>query len=280
MLAISIVAQAGPAEGTSHLADMKGLRVHYESYGDGKVALVFIHGWTCDLTFWREQAPVYTSHRSLLVDLPGHGESDMPMIPYPMELFARGVEAAMRDAGVDTAVLIGHSLGGPIALSFLRLFPEKVKAVVLVDAYVSPPLKTPPDRAALEAAYRKRAVKLQGAAGRNSFASQIENMFSDHTPPDLRRDIRVKMLATPEHVRVAAVSTPPLLGPMKPGTVFGIPVLGIQAAAPGLDDRTKAMKTLFPKLRVEKWDGAGHFLMMEDPQRFNQTLERFLDALP
>jgi pimeloyl-ACP methyl ester carboxylesterase len=66
---------------------------------------------------------------------------------------------------------------------------------------------------------------------------------------------------------------------MKFGTIFDVPVLGIQASAPGIDDRTAAMRTLFPRLRVEKWDGAGHFLMLEDAARFNQTLEGFLATI-
>src|SRR5689334_9550758 len=55
-----------------------GSRVHYESYGKGREAVVFIHGWTCDLTFWRGQAPVYEKRRALLVDLPGHGRATSP----------------------------------------------------------------------------------------------------------------------------------------------------------------------------------------------------------
>ncbi len=49
----------------------------------------------------------------ITVDLPGHGESDKPQIAYTMDLFARAVEAVMRDAGVDQAVLVGHSMGTP-----------------------------------------------------------------------------------------------------------------------------------------------------------------------
>src|SRR5450755_5114179 len=117
-------------------ATYDGSRVHYESYGKGQEAVVFIHGWTCDLTFWRGQAPVYEKHRALLIDLPGHGQSDKPDVAYTQERFARAVEAVMRDAGVERAVLVGHSMGTPVGITFLRLFPAKAKALVLVDAYV------------------------------------------------------------------------------------------------------------------------------------------------
>ena len=109
------------AEAPSRFATLDGARVHYKSYGAGKEAVVFIHGWTCDLTFWRTQAPVYEKRRSLLIDLPGHGASDKPQVSYSQELFARAVEAVMRDAGVEKAVLVGHSMGGPVAFTFSRL---------------------------------------------------------------------------------------------------------------------------------------------------------------
>src|SRR5215469_17342824 len=113
-----LVLSIAPAVATgdpSRFAPFEDIQVHYESYGSGPTALVFIHGWTCDLTFWRAQAPVYEKRRALLIDLPGHGQSDKPEIPYTQDLFARSVEAVMRDAGVEKAVLVGHSMGTPVA---------------------------------------------------------------------------------------------------------------------------------------------------------------------
>jgi pimeloyl-ACP methyl ester carboxylesterase len=102
-------------------------------------------------------------------------------------------------------------------------------------------------------------------------------MFSAKTPPAWREQIRAKMLATPEHVRVAAVSSPSHLDAPKPGESYALPVLSIQAS-PGLDVPLAATRKIFPNMRVEKWEGHGHFVMVEDPERFNQTLESFLDT--
>src|ERR1019366_7450207 len=124
-----------------------GSRVYYESYGTGQEAVVFIHGWTCDLTFWRGQAPVYQKHRALLVDLPGHGQSEKPEVAYTEERFARAIDAVMRDAGVTRAVLVGRRRAGPVAITSLRLFPARTKALVLVDAYVPEARKDEADRA-------------------------------------------------------------------------------------------------------------------------------------
>jgi pimeloyl-ACP methyl ester carboxylesterase len=267
------------ADTASHFASFDGVKVHYESYGAGKEAVVFIHGWTCDLTFWRGQAPLYSKRRSLLIDLPGHGQSDKPKVAYPMEYFAKSIESVLRDAGVERAVLVGHSLGGPIAYSFIHLFPALVKALVLVDATVSTNPNDPSFSVAQQEVFQRRAQNLSGATGEKYFLAQVNSMFSAKTPPTLRDLIRTKMLATPEYVRVAAVTSPSDVYPPAPGERFDIPALAIQAAEQGTEKRAAAMRTIFPKLRLEKWIGNGHFLMMEEPARFNLALEKFLAGL-
>jgi pimeloyl-ACP methyl ester carboxylesterase len=279
LLALLLAASsARAADELPHFASFNGIQVHYETYGSGDEALVFIHGWTCDLTFWRGQAPVYQEHRSLLIDLPGHGQSDKPKIAYPSELFARAVEAVMKDAQVSRATLIGHSLGGNIAYTFVRLFPEKVKSVVFVDSYVTQPPPASAVQATL-ARYRQTARNLSGPAGERNFIRQVNAMFSHRTPAELCETIRAKMLATPEYVRVAAVTSISKLPPPSAPEAYDMPVLAVAARVSG--DMVRAfMRPIFPHLQVEKWQNYGHFLMMEDPERFNRTLEHFLAERP
>src|SRR5262245_37588229 len=140
-LAFPALAQKdGPLDrAESRFATHGGDRVHYKSVGKGAQALVFVHGWTCDLTAWRAQAGVLKEvPRSLFIDLPGHGRSDRPQKELTMALFARAVEAVLRDAGVDKAVLVGHSMGTPVVREFYRLFPEKTGALVHVDGPLRP----------------------------------------------------------------------------------------------------------------------------------------------
>src|SRR5262249_33215929 len=141
-------------------------------------------------------------------------ESDKPLVPYPSEFFARAVEAVMRDAGVNRAILVGHSLGGPIAWAFVRMYPSKVKAIVLVDATFSPSGPPSPnarvEKTRLQTYASRladRARGLSGAAGTQQFAREIETMFSDRTSDELRQRIRKQMMATPEHTRVATVTS-------------------------------------------------------------------------
>ena len=257
-----------------------GSRVHYESYGKGQEAVVFIHGWTFDLTFWRGQAPVYEKRRALLVDLPGHGQSDKPEVAYTQERFARAIDAVIRDAGVTRAVLVGHSMGGPVALTFLRLFPAKTKALVMVDAFVP---QAPKDDAARDRQKAQMEPFLHSFGEpnyRETVQKMIEGMFSAKTTAAQREEIRGKMMATPQHVLASAIQGMFALEAPKAGETYGLPVMAIMAAPqtqPGYEVR---LRSVFPNLRkYEAWEGAGHFLMMESAARFNRALEEFLAGL-
>ncbi len=245
-------------------------KVHYESYGTGPEAVVFIHGWTCDLTFWRGQAPVCEKYRSLLIDLPGHGQSDQPEADYTMDRFARGVEAVLRDAHVERAILVGHSMGAPVELEFLRLFPQKTRAIVFVDGF----LRFDPPGA-------DQNIYLLKAPGYKVWmGGLIDSMFSANTPPAMRAEIKSKMLGAPHHVVVSAWEGMRTVPPIGRAEKYSIPALAILTAGPTRAAYEKRLRTVFPDLRgYETWQGSGHFLMMESPERFNKSLAAFLDGL-
>jgi pimeloyl-ACP methyl ester carboxylesterase len=260
-------------------ATYDGSRVHYESYGNGKEAIVFIHGWTCDLTFWRGQAPVYEKHRALLIDLPGHGKSDKPEVPYTQERFARAVDAVMKDAGVERAVLVGHSMGTPVALTFLRMFPQKTAGLVMVDGSIPQPPKDDAERAAQKARMAPFLSTLRSPGYKETTQKMVESMFSGKTTSEQRQEIRTKMGGTPQHVLASAMEHRFTLEAPKAGETYSVPAMAVMAGSgrPGYETRLRAT---FPNLRIyEAWEGSGHFLMMESPERFNTALEKFLGNL-
>jgi pimeloyl-ACP methyl ester carboxylesterase len=263
---------AAVVTGEERFATLDGAKVRYMSYGAGKEAVVFIHGWTCDLTFWRMQAPVYQKRRSILIDLPGHGGSDKPDLAYTMDYFAQGVDAVLRDAGVDRATLVGHSMGVPVAVAYLRLYPEKVAALVIVDGRVPQPPKDPKKQAEL----RERMTKLYRAPdAKQTVGKMIVSMFSEHTPPAMRDDIRAKMLATPSNVMASAMEG---MMAMKPVTETWpkLPVLAIMTKRGDSSEYQDYLKAHFDLRGYVELEGAGHFLMMEFPERFNTELLKFL----
>ena len=275
--AISCILAGASAAPADRFATLDGARIHYQSYGAGKTAVVFIHGWTCDLTFWRFQAPVYEKRRSLLIDLPGHGASDKPEIPYTQELFAGAVDAVMRDAGVEHAVLVGHSMGATVAAAFAGMYPRKTAGVVIVDGFIRKP---PADEGEREKRAEQDAAWVktwQAPEYKTTMKKMIESMFSSRTSPALREEILSKMTAAPHYVVASAMQG--MLAYSAPKDALShVPAMAIMVKhgdRPGTED---SLRIVLPDLRVyQEWEGAGHFLMMEQPEKFNAALGEFLD---
>src|SRR5262249_37285928 len=128
-------APADPLEKSpSRYAKSDGVKVHYKSLGKGETALVFVHGWTADMTSWRYQVPAFDGKvRMILIDLPGHGKSEKPEVEYTMDRFARAIDDVLTDAGVTKGVLAGHSMGTPVVRQYYRRYPKKVIGLIAVD---------------------------------------------------------------------------------------------------------------------------------------------------
>ena len=99
VLSFTALSQAKETPPQDRFAKLDTMRVHYQNYGEGKDAVVFIHGWSCNLNFWKANIPAFVNQsRVIAIDLPGHGESDKPQMTYSMDLFARAIDAVLQDA--------------------------------------------------------------------------------------------------------------------------------------------------------------------------------------
>lgn len=257
------------AEAESRFATLDGARVHYKSYGKGSEAVVFIHGWTCDMNFWRMQIPAFeTKSRVIAIDLPGHGRSDKPQIDYTMELFARAIDSVLRDAKVDRAVLVGHSMGVPVVRQFYRKYPEKTRALVLVDG-------------GLRMMFDKKMAEtftapLRGPNYKEAAGRMVDGMTGTMISPALREEVKAAMLSTPQHVAVSAMDA--LMDPAIYQTdKINVPVLAVLAKGPFWPaDNEQFFRSLAPNIEYHMWEGVSHFLMMDKPKEFNETVLAFL----
>src|SRR2546423_396309 len=133
--AISLLAQPP----TSHWAKYDANKVHYYDIGKAnKKALIFIHGWTCNADFWKDSYNAFPEYRVIAIDLPGHGQSDKPQVDYTIEYFARSIEAVVKDAKVEKAVPVGHSMGAAVARQFYRSHPARTLAIAVSDRPLPP----------------------------------------------------------------------------------------------------------------------------------------------
>ena len=175
------------------------LKVHYKSLGEGKTAVVFIHGWCCDHTVWRSQAAAFDGKtRMLFVDLPGYGKSDHPKTEYTMEVFAKGVGAVLRDAGVESAVLVGHSMGTPVVRQCYRSFPDKIKALVFVDGPLRLFIKDPNQLKQFESMFKEETFK-------ETAPRFLAGMFTRDTSDAIKEQIKQLVTNADPHVAVSSM---------------------------------------------------------------------------
>ena len=262
--------QASASTEKSRYTKLDGARIHYQSHGHGREALVLIHGWTCNLDNWRDQVPDLAKRKRVIVlDLPGHGQSDKPQIPYTMDLFARAIDAVMTDAKVDKAVLVGHSMGTPVARQFYRKFPQKTLAIVIVDGGLRP---------FGDKAMRERFLAMFRSPNYRENANQMfAQMAGPNLPAEPQGRIKTSFLNTPQHVLVSAMEE------MGEDSLYAtdkinVPVLAILAKSPFWPaDTEQFLRGLAPRLDFQMWEGVGHFLMMEKPKEFNEAVISFLN---
>ena len=261
---------AETASGTARSVELDGAKVHYTNYGAGENALLFVHGWSCDETFWVGQASALGSKFHVItIDLPGHGQSDKPQIPYTMDLYARAIDAVLLDAKAKSATLVGHSNGTPVIRQFYRKFPDKTRALVIVDGGLRPL----GDKAMME----KFVARLEGPNYEENTGKLIESMTSPIQDAALRERIKSTMLRTPQHVahsEFAATLDEELWKPDK----ITVPVLMILAKQPTwTPEYEQFAHGLVADLDYQVWDGVSHFLMMEKPAQFNSAVVAFLE---
>jgi pimeloyl-ACP methyl ester carboxylesterase len=270
--------------------ELHGQTVTYDRAGRGPLVLL-IHGITSSSRTWRKVVPrLWDDHELLAPDLLGHGTSAKPRGDYSLGAYASGIRDLVLALDLGRATVVGHSLGGGVAMQFAYQFPELVERLVLVDSgglgqevslllraatlpgaeLVLPLLTAPVTRVAGRVAggvlrqlgQRRSSADLQGLA--DGFASL--------------RDARARraFLLTARSVidqrgqRVDARDRLYLSEELPTLVVWGaedpiIPLAHGQRA-----------HELMPGSRLEVFPGAGHFPFNDDPDRFAATLRNFI----
>jgi pimeloyl-ACP methyl ester carboxylesterase len=252
----------------SRLVSFGTNKLHYVIEGKGSHTLVFVHCWAGNSGFWREQVPALAQKaRLILIDLPGHGQSDKPHTDYTMDFFAGAVLTVMRDAHVEKATLVGHSMGAPVICRVYKQAPEKVAALVAVDGFLRRPAMTPEQREQFVAPFRSPEY-------REHTRRFIGSLFPIPGTDALRDRVVSELLATPQHVMTGAMEG--MFGADQPDWDVKnatVPVLVINAQSPRWTREYEAyVRGLSPKTDYRIMDGVGHWLMLEKPAEFNTAL--------
>src|SRR4051812_11656285 len=115
-------------------AELDGLKLYYERAGSSESELLFVHGWCCDRTAFQPQFDHFArTHAVTALDLRGSGRSDRPTGGYAIPDFADDLAQFCAAVGIEKPVVIGHSIGGMIAIELAARYPAVPRALVLVD---------------------------------------------------------------------------------------------------------------------------------------------------
>lgn len=171
----------------------KNITIDYTASGKG-TAVVLLHGFLENQTMWQYLAPVLaTKYRVITIDLLGHGNTDCLGYVHTMEDQADMVHHVLHELKIRKSVLIGHSMGGYVALAFAELYPDNVKGLVLLNSTS----RADSDERKLN---RDRAI----AAVKQNYTAfvrmSIANLFSEEN--------REKLAETIENVKLEALKTP------------------------------------------------------------------------
>lgn len=263
------------AEPVSMFATYEGKQVHYLDTGmpgtkESAPTLVLVHGWACDSRVWdRQLQSLAPQARVIAVDLPAHGQSEIPDTQISMDLFARATAAVMDQAGVGQAVLVGHSNGTPVIRQFYRLFPARTQALVVVDGALRQMLTGE--------IIDQMKPRLSEENYRETVAAFIDEMPGQELSEAARDEIKAMALDQPRAAVYGGLVAAGDSTVWEPDPIE-VPTLLILAEQPSWDEEYLAfVRKLAPQSEIDILPGVSHFIMTERPGKFDSLLTSFLE---
>jgi pimeloyl-ACP methyl ester carboxylesterase len=268
-------AKSEPTEGAPRIAIAPdGVHVQYRVYGKGEPALLFIHCWSCDSNYWREQVPVFKQKYTVVtVDLAGHGGTDSNRSDWTIAHFGQDVATAAATIPNQRIILVGHSMGGPVAIEAARQLKSRVIGIIGVDTFNTIGMPGP-TRAQIDAILKPFESDFIG----QTRSLVTEHLFAPTGNRALADKVAYDMSLSPPRVAIPALRALFEYDFTEPLKDISVPIVAIDSDLGEQVNETRIRKVL-PKFHAVIVPGVGHFLMMEDPARFNAALETEIQAM-
>jgi pimeloyl-ACP methyl ester carboxylesterase len=246
-----------------------GIKLAYDDRGAGDPTIVFVHGWTCNRSFFAPQAKHFAKqHRVVSVDLRGHGESDKPLGAYPIAAYADDIAYLIDQLGLSKVVAVGHSMGGLTVAQLAASHPRCVAAIALVEPG---PFAAPPDvRAGFEAI--ADAIEAGNQEPRREFIRNY--LFLPTSDPIFVEEVLRTTMAAPSHVAAGALRGIAAFDGEAICAECKVPALHIAAASPF--NPPHLMLQWLPQVVLGQTVGAGHLNQLEAPDQVNLMIESFM----
>jgi pimeloyl-ACP methyl ester carboxylesterase len=234
--------------------------------GRGGLPVVLVHSLAGNSTHWSAQLDhLRRSRRTVALDLRGHGRSEPPKNgDYTIAGIAGDVAAVVDTLGLERFVLVGHSMGGGVALEYAGLHPDRVAGLVLLD-----PIG---DGKQIPAAESKSYL----AAFESSYDSTSQGHWTSVAGPDsaIRKRLLDDLRATPRETVVQAFRSIMQFDPDPALARYQGPKLAIVTPANDQPFSLHRQGKGFPHRMVQ---GSGHWIQLDKPDVFNRLLDEFLE---
>lgn len=272
LLAFAIpTVQAKPASEVVNSSD--GIPIHYSVAGKGEPTLVFIHCWGCNRNFWENQVAEFSkTNRVVTIDMPGHGESGSGRKNWSIESYGDDVKTVVTKLGLKRVVLVGSSMGGPIALEATKRMADNVVAIVPVDSLQNVEQTLTPEQL-------DGVIKQMTADYKNATTGLLNQFFfSANTPEAVKTRVINEAISRQPETAVAILKG---IFAYMPGPTLKEIKVPIKAINADLNPTNLEINRKYaPQFDAVIIKGTGHYPMLEDPTRFNQMLADILKGLP
>lgn len=259
-----------------------GVQIAYEEHGSGP-SLLLIHGLGYGRFYWWKQIPFLSRQfRLIAVDLRGCGASDAPAGPYTIPQMAQEVGDVIAAAAGGHAHVLGHSLGGFVALELAVTQPAAVDGLVLASTALGGPSYAMAGPEVLKKLVQDPALSFEANLRRNVPVGAAPGYFDAH-PEDLEEIIRLR-LANP--ITAAAQFAQNMAGATWPGVAdrlagFAAPALILHGDADQVVpvENARRLKAALPDAELRLLPGVGHQIFIEAAPMVNREIALFLSAL-
>ncbi len=253
---------------------VNGIRISYTDEGKG-VPLLFVHGFPLSRGAWRKQvSELKSSYRVVASDLRGHGESETRHGPTTMAQLAEDLQALLLHLKTGPVVLIGHSMGGYVALAFAPRFPEMLRGLVLVGT------KAGQDSLETVAARRATAEKVKSEGVQVVIDAMAPKMLAvGNRDPAMAEEVRGLMARSkPEGVIGALLGMAERPDSMATLAGISVPTLVVTGAADTLvpPEESGKLAQLIKDAQLSVIPRAGHLVAFEQADEFNRVLREWL----
>jgi pimeloyl-ACP methyl ester carboxylesterase len=246
--------------------NVNGIQLAYARRGDGP-PLVLLHGFPLDHHLWDEVVPLLDDTFDVIVpDLRGFGESTISDSQFSMDDYASDIAGLLDQLEIQKAAIVGHSMGGYVALAFARLYRDRVSGLGLVSSQV---LADAPE-------WKEGRYKSAADVSANGVGSVVEAMTPKFTADEkLQSYARASMERQQPAAYIGALKA---MAERPDSTSllssFRVPVVVIHGDADSLIplDRAREVKAALPQAHLVEIPGAGHMPMMEAKEKTAEAL--------